>query len=244
MRMRQAVLIGIVLAAVVGAAFAVREDPAALNAADDVVTSRYRMAVVRVDLTADSAGEPLGLTEFGDGGAARKPLAPAAAAAGQFASVAYPHRVLDALATRGTAEVVWRGEFETGHGKKGSVTSGTRFPVLGVEIRGNQEFVTTKFEKTGFRCDVVRVRDDMHAVRMEGSVVAAWTPGLSPVISEFTIEGEIVLPDAHTAVFMVLERTDGEMLASDLVARAEGKKPESFSDAVRQFYVLLTRLDF
>ena len=89
MRMRQVVLVGIVLAAVVGAAFAVREEPAALNAADDVVTSRYRMAVVRVDLAADSAGEPLSLTEFGDAGAARKPLAPAAAAAGQFASVVH-----------------------------------------------------------------------------------------------------------------------------------------------------------
>ena len=71
------------------------------------------MTVVRVELPPDSAGEPLSLADLGGAAGARKPLSAEAAEAGQFASVPYPHKVLDALTARGKTEVVWRGELET-----------------------------------------------------------------------------------------------------------------------------------
>ena len=62
--------------------------------------------------------------------------------------------IFRALQGRGMVEILSQPSIIATQGKKATITTGLRFPVQSVEVKGNQTIVTTKFEQTGIKLEI------------------------------------------------------------------------------------------
>jgi hypothetical protein len=211
-------------------------------------TSRYRVTLVRLAVPEDSTGGPLLLTEFGrEVPGAILPRSRAPGLVGHFGAVPVQRDLLKVLKQRSTGmEVVFCGEMEGLLGTKCSVNSGQKFPLRSTELRGTQEFVTTRFEQIGVQVDLERKPDkgsvrDTHSVAMQLSAVTAQVDGGNCVLFQVSSKGTISLPDGYTTVFSFLDRVEGGIFANAV----KGQTPALAvpPDLVAEYFLLLTRMD-
>ena len=255
---RKGAVIGlVVLAVAAGGMFALFSSPVGAQRGPDdgvavAVSSRYRVTVLRVAVPAEATGEALNLADFAreiPGALVAKSDAPGLR--GHFGAVPSQKDLLHMLSKRGTSmEVIFTGETETVPGKKGSVNSGQRFPLATMEMRGNQTIVTTKFEQTGIKVEVLRSphpgpRGDVHEMTVELSATTAHVGGMNPVIFEVASKGSFMLPDGYTAVLSYLDRVEGFVLMNTVQSLAAGTPApqEMPADIVAQYFMLVTRMD-
>jgi type IV pilus assembly protein PilQ len=131
--------------------------------------------------------------------------------------------VLRALQERGSAEILSQPSIIASQGKKAMITTGQRFPVQSVDVRGSQTIVTTKFEKTGIKLEITPSlvgRDYVSLdIKAEDSQVTERIPGpegsLNPVISERTASTQVNVRDGETIII-------GGLLSSSTIEAKAG----------------------
>ncbi|MCU0726459.1 MAG: type II and III secretion system protein [Planctomycetes bacterium] len=138
--------------------------------------------------------------------------------------------ILRALQERGSAEILSKPSIIAMQGKKAMITTGLNYPVQTVEVRGNQTFVTTKFEKTGIQLEITpqlvgRTFVSL-AIMAKDSQITERVPGpegsLNPVISERSANTEVSVRDGETIIIgglltsSTMESKRGLPLLSDI----------------------------
>ncbi len=131
--------------------------------------------------------------------------------------------ILRALQERGSAEILSQPSILAVQGQKATITTGLRFPVQSVDVRGNTTIVVTKFQETGIKLDITPklvgrdyVTMDIHA---EDSQVTERVPGpqgsLNPVISTRSAQTQVNVRDGETIII-------GGLLSSSTIESKRG----------------------
>jgi hypothetical protein len=206
---------------------------------------RFRVSLIRVELPAGDPGRPLTIAELGvEAAEVTRPISPGAREAGEFGTIRYPDRLLLAMRGRGVTDVLFRGEMESARpGTRVELTHGRRFPVRVTEIRGEQVIVTTRFEETGMRVQLVDRPDDRandrYEMKLEFSAVTTRAGTAEPIITKLASAGSFQLADGHTAVFSFVDRISGAAFDVSGITKPSEEPP----DRTVQFFVLITRMD-
>jgi type II secretory pathway component GspD/PulD (secretin) len=116
--------------------------------------------------------------------------------------------ILRALQERGSAEILSQPAILAMQGQKASITTGLKFPIQSVDVRGNQTFVTTKFEQTGIKLDITPKLVGRSyvtlSIKAEDSQITDEVPGpggtINPVISERSATTEVNVRDGETII--------------------------------------------
>ena len=255
--MGRGLVIGVLVLGIVGGGFlALQSAPVGAQRAEEgaagVLSSRYRVTVLRVSVPENSTGDALSLTEFAreiPGALVARSDAPGLK--GQFAAVPAQKDLVHQLGLRGTAmEVIFTGETETVPGRKATVSSGQKSPVVTAEVRGTQRIVTTRFERIGLKVEIGRALlpspgADIHSLVTEFSAISAFVGKVSPVIFEVTSRGDFLLPDGYTLILSYLDRVEGRLFMHtvDSLAAGESGPLDVPADVVVQYYILISRMD-
>jgi len=75
--------------------------------------------------------------------------------------------IVRALQERGSAEILSKPSIIATQGKKATITTGEKFPVSSVSLRGSQTTVSTKFEQTGIKLEITPTLVGREAVTLE-----------------------------------------------------------------------------
>jgi hypothetical protein len=229
MRPRHVFLLLVLLAIPAGIA-AVRAAPED-TATEGPVTTRYRMEVWRIQVPNGEDASPLTLADLGlDSGPAVLPVADAPRAAGWVGAVPVSPEVLGAVAALPGSESVFRLETEGAPRESVVMEVHRQFPVLSVDVRGNQTIETTKFERTGAEAKITHRQGDVVELRLGFAAVSALVQNRTPILFSMQSSGVVTLPDGYVAVFQFTDRVDSRFAGSDL-------------ERVVRYLVLLTRLD-
>ncbi len=138
--------------------------------------------------------------------------------------------IFRALQGRGMVEILSQPSIIATQGKKATITTGLRFPVQSVEVRGTQTFLTTKFEKTGIKLEIepklIGRSFVTLSINAEDSQITDYVPGpegsLNPVIAERTAKSELGVRDGETIIIggllssSTLENKSGIPIISDI----------------------------
>jgi type II secretory pathway component GspD/PulD (secretin) len=138
--------------------------------------------------------------------------------------------VFRALQERGMVEILSQPSIIATQGKKATITTGKRFPVQSVEVRGTQTIVTTKFEQTGIKLEIDPKLIGRSFVTLgidaTDSQITDYVPGpegsLNPVISERSAKSEVGVRDGETIIIggllstATLEGKSGLPIISDI----------------------------
>lgn len=116
--------------------------------------------------------------------------------------------ILRALQERGSAEILSQPAILAMQGQKASITTGLKFPIQSTDVRGNQTFVTTKFEQTGIKLDITPKLVGRSyvtlSIKAEDSQITDEVPGpggtINPVISERSATTEVNVRDGETII--------------------------------------------
>ena len=116
--------------------------------------------------------------------------------------------IFRALQRRGMVEILSQPSIIATQGKKATITTGLKFPVQSVEVRGNQTIVTTKFEQTGIKLEIEPKLIGRSYVTLsivaEDSQITDFVAGpegsLNPVIAERTAKSEVGVRDGETII--------------------------------------------
>ena len=205
-------------------------------------TSRIQVVVVGQDVEAFGPdGPPLKMEELGKPAGALVPKAAGMKADGFVATVPHSKKILAAIRARGPAEVLWRGEFEAAYRAKGAWLSGTKIPFATVSLRGDQPTVSVTYEEIGAKVEAEQTRPDFYNAKIEFTAATRIHSELGPVVGKFSSIGQVHLPDGCTAIYSFLDRVPLEF-AINLPGEIRGKQ-QIMMDRVRQYFVLLTRMD-
>lgn len=236
---RRFTVLAIVLAA--AAAFALLHPPAGAEpegnrAAPYPPTSRIRVEIVKV-VVPDGRDAVLPAP----GGESVEALVPSdgpGLGTGWFAAVHTAKSLFEMLAPTGSAKVIGRGEVELTPDTVVSWNAGTEIPITSVQVKGDTQYETTTFQKTGFTAKLQRLGEsDLFSVQLELKNVEAFAkgPGDRPVVFSGSTMGGVTLPDGYTSIFSFTDRVSGELLPE---TDAKVK-----SDRVVQYFVGITRYD-
>lgn len=240
MKGRSFVLLVVLAAA---AAFALLHPPAGAepegdHAAPYPPTSRVRVEIVKVvlPLGQDSVSPSLG----GEVAEALVPGDGKGLSTGWFAAVRTSRTLGQMLANAEGAKVIGRGEVELLPDVTVAWNTGTEFPIASVQIKGETQYETTSFQKTGFTAKLTRTGEsDLFSVQLELKDIEAFVrgPGDRPVVFSGTTSGAVTLPDGYTSIFSFTDHLGG----GGILSKPDSNSAES--ECVVQYFVGLTRYD-
>jgi type II secretory pathway component GspD/PulD (secretin) len=138
--------------------------------------------------------------------------------------------ILRALQERGSAEILSKPSIIATQGQKATITTGEKFPVQTVSLRGNQPTVSTTFEETGIKLDIEPILVGREYVTLsihaEDSQVTGTVPGpegsVQPIISKRQATTRVNVRDGETIIIggllisSTLETKSGLPFISDI----------------------------
>jgi hypothetical protein len=208
------------------------------------ITTRFRVAIVKVPVLGPDA-TPLRMADFGDKPAgAIRPMAGGPYADGLLGAIAYSPAVREKLLAREGAEVVCRGELESFGNRPAQLVTGVKFPLQTVSMRGGQPTVSTTYEQLGAKVQIVTNSPDLYDTHIEFSTMHLARGGRVPILSQFSSEGSLHLPDGYTSILSFMDRVDGDVTRQLPEEVLEVKEAEVVVPSIAtQYFVLLTRMD-
>jgi type II secretory pathway component GspD/PulD (secretin) len=138
--------------------------------------------------------------------------------------------IFRALQSRGMVEILSQPSIIAMQGKKASITTGLKFPVQSVEVKGTQTYVTTKFEQTGITLDIEPKLIGRNYVSLSinasDSQITDYVQGpegsQNPVIAQRSAKTDVSVRDGETIIIggllssSTLESKVGLPLISDI----------------------------